>query len=325
MKKDFLILAYQNMNRIRKFGEYVHDTVMNKSIEKSPFPGIMHIQTGEEGYSCALIQQLRDDDYISTTYRNHAHTLARGMELKGLAAEVCGKTTGVCKGRAGNMHAVDQNLNFIAGFGIIGAGLPATCGTALASKYKGTDQISVAFFGDGAMGQGAVHESLNFAAVNNLPVLFVNNNNQYAMSTPSKNNLATDSTVNYAKGYGIEGIHCDGMDFFKAFEAAKKGIEYVRSGKGPFFIEYDCYRYGGQFEGDVQAYKLQDEIDAYSDRDPLKLFREEAISRNLLTAEELKAIEDDIDLEVQEAMEFAFNSPDLELSDITADTYADQY
>lgn len=325
MEKEFLITAYKRMNRIRKFGEYVHESTTNKRIEKTPFVGIMHIQTGEEGYSCALIPQLREDDYLSTTYRNHAHTLARGMELKGLAAEVCGRTTGVCKGRAGNMHAVDQDLNFIAGFGIIGAGLPATCGTALASKYKGTDEISVGFFGDGAMAQGAVHESLNFAAVNKLPVLFVNNNNHYAMSTPSKNNLATDSTTNYAKGYGMPCIHCDGMNFFEAYDAAKEAIEYVRSGKGPFFIEYDCYRYGGQFEGDPQAYKLQEEVDAYFDRDPLKLFKEEALRRNLLTAEEMKTIEEEVDREVEEAMEFAVNSPVPDMSDITTDTYADEY
>ncbi|QUI25284.1 thiamine pyrophosphate-dependent dehydrogenase E1 component subunit alpha [Vallitalea pronyensis] len=325
MKKQELITAYKRMNRIRKFGEYVHESTTNKRSIETPFVGIMHIQTGEEGYSCALIPQLRDDDYLSTTYRNHAHTLARGMDLKGLAAEVCGRVTGVCKGRAGNMHAVDQNLNFIAGFGIIGAGLPSTCGTALASKIKETDQISVAFFGDGAMAQGAVHESLNIASVFKLPVLFVNNNNHYAMSTPSKNNLATESTINYAKGYAMKTYHCDGMDFFESYDVAKEAIDYVRSGFGPCFIEYDCYRYGGQFEGDPQDYKLQEEVDYYMAKDPLKRFREGAIERGLLTAEELDSIEKLVDQEVEEAMAFALNSEKVGPEDIVRDTYADVY
>ena len=322
MDKQFLLTAYERMNRIRQFGNYVHENVKK---ENSPFVGIMHSHIGEEGYSAALITQLRDDDYLSTTYRNHAHTLSRGMSLNGLAAEVCGRVTGVCKGRAGNMHAVDQNLNIIAGFGIIGAGLPATVGTALASKYRGTDQISVAFFGDGALPQGAVHESLNLAKVFNLPVLFVNNNNHYAMSTPSRNNLATESTTNYAKGYGIEATQCDGMDFFAAYDAAQKGIEYVRNGKGPYFIEYDCYRYHGQFEGDLQLYKPEDEVNAYWERDPLKQFRKGAIERGLLTAEELDNVEISVAKQIEEAMDFALSSEKPGFEDITTDIYADVY
>lgn len=287
--------------------------------------GIMHSHAGEEGYSCALIPQLREDDYLSTTYRNHAHTLARGMSLNGLAAEVCGKVTGVCKGRGGNMHAVDQNLNIIAGFGIIGAGLPATVGTALAAKYKGTDQIAVAFFGDGALPQGAVHESLNLAKVFHLPVLFVNNNNHYAMSTPAKNNIATDSTTNYAGGYGIPAVASCGMDFFAAYEAAKAGIEHVRSGKGPYYIEYDCYRFHGQYEGDAQYYKDPQEAAYYHEHDPLKLFRQGALARGLLTTEEMDAVDASVAAQIDAAMAFAIQSAPPGLDDITTDTYADTY
>lgn len=322
MDKEFLMTAYERMNRIRQFGNYVHDTVKK---EDAPFVGIMHSHAGEEAYSCALIPQLRDDDYLSTTYRNHAHTLARGMSLNGLAAEVCGKATGVCKGRGGNMHAVDQRLNIIAGFGIIGAGLPATVGTALAAKYKGTDQISVAFFGDGALPQGAVHESLNLAKVFHLPVLFVNNNNHYAMSTPSKNNLATNSTTNYAAGYGIPAVASNGMDFFEAYEAAKVGIEHVRSGKGPYYIEFDCYRYHGQFEGDAQDYKDPQEAAYYLDHDPLKQFRRDALSRGLLTAAEMDAVEASVAAQLDAAMSFALKSAAPGFEDITTDTYADAY
>jgi len=322
MDKQFLATAFERMCRIRQFDNYVHESMKK---EGSPFVGIMHTQVGEEGYSAALIPQLRMDDYLSTTYRSHAHTLARGMPLKALASEVCGRQTGVCKGRAGNMHAVDQDLNIIGGFGIIGAGVPATVGTALASSYKGTDQISVAFFGDGSLPQGAVHESLNLAKIFNLPVLFVNNNNQYAMSTPSRHNLATDTTTNYAKGYGIPAIKSCGMDFFKAYDAAKQGIEHVRGGKGPFFIEYECYRFNGQFEGDPQLYQNHRELDYYWKKDPIKLFRQGALDQNLLTQNELDEIELSVAEQVAGAMEFALASKPPDPSDITSDIYADIY
>lgn len=322
MKKQVLLTAFERMCRIRQFDMWVHENFKKPG---TPLMGLMHSHIGEEAYSAAVICQLRDDDYLSTTYRNHAHSIARDISLRSLAAEICGRETGCCKGRAGNMHAVDQNLNIIAGFGIIGAGLPSTVGTALASKYKGTDQISVAFFGDGAVPQGAFHESMNLAKMFNLPVLFVNNNNHYAMSTPSENNIVDGHTISYAKGYKMAAAQADGMDFFAAFDAAKKGIAYVRKGKGPYFIEYDCYRYHGQWEGDVQAYKPEDEVKAYWDRDPIKLFRKGALERKLLTNEEMDAIEADVARQVEDAFEFARNSKLPDMSDIMTDIYADKY
>lgn len=322
MDKQFILQAYEKMSRIRQFDMWMHDHIEKGDAQ---FVGIMHSHAGEEGYSAAVISQLRSDDYLSTTYRNHAHSIARNISLKGLAAEVYGKVTGVCKARAGNMHAVDQNLNIIAGFGIIGAGLPSTVGTAFASKYKGTDQISVAFFGDGAVAQGAFHESMNLAKIFELPVLFVNNNNHYAMSTPASHDLAADSTTNYARSYNIPAVKCCGMDFFKAYDAAKKGIEYVRSGQGPYFIEYDCFRYHGQWEGDPQDYKNPQETAYYWEHDPIKLFRQGAVERGLLTAKELDAVEASVAKQVEEAFEFARISEMPGIEDITKDIYADVY
>ncbi len=322
MNKKFLLDAYEKMSRIRQFDMWIHE---NFHKPNSLLMGLMHSHIGEEGYSSAVISQLRADDYLSTTYRNHAHSIARGISLKELAAELYGRETGVCKARAGNMHAVDQNLNIIAGFGIIGAGLPATVGTALASKYKGTDQISVAFFGDGAVPQGAFHEAMNLAAIFKLPVLFANNNNKYAMSTPSTYNLATDSTVNYAKGYGIPAVSTCGMDFFKAHEAAQKGIEYVRSGKGPYFIEFNCYRYHGQWEGDAQNYKPKEEVDYYKANDPLVLFRKGAVERGYLTVAEIDSVDANVARQVNEAFSYAEASKMPDFNDIMTDIYADVY
>lgn len=322
MNKEYLKSTFERIMRIRLFDMWMHEKIIEGN---DPFVGIMHSHIGEEGYSTAVISQLREDDYLSTTYRNHAHSIARGISLKGLAAEVCGKKTGVCKGRAGNMHAIDQDLNIIAGFGIIGAGLPATVGTAFAAKYKGTDQIAVAFFGDGAVAQGAFHESMNLASTLSLPVLFVNNNNHYAMSTPAKYDLAAESTTQYAIAHQMPAETCCGMDFFKAYEAAKRGIEYVRKNKKPYFIEFDCYRYHGQWEGDPQNYKDPQEVAYYMKHDPIELFRQGAIERELLSAEEMSEIELDVRRQVDEAMEYALACEEPGLDDICADIYADAY
>lgn len=322
MDKEYMKETFEKMMRIRKFDMWMHDNI---AAGNDPFVGIMHSHVGEEGYSSAVISQLREDDYLSTTYRNHAHSIARGISLKKLAAEVCGKKTGCCRGRAGNMHAIDQDLNIIAGFGIIGAGLPATVGTAFAAKYKGTDQIAVAFFGDGAVAQGACHESLNLASTLKLPVLFINNNNRYAMSTPVAHDLAAKSTTEYAKAHQIPAETCDGMDFFAAYEAAKRGIEHVRSTGTPYFIEYDCFRYHGQWEGDTQDYKDPKEVEAYLKRDPIALFQKGALERGLLTQEEMDAIEKDVERQVEEAMEYAIASEAPGLEDIMTDIYASEY
>ncbi|MFI3256816.1 MAG: thiamine pyrophosphate-dependent dehydrogenase E1 component subunit alpha [Spirochaetales bacterium] len=322
MDKKTALEIFEKMCRIRQFDMWIHTHLKHP---ESPLMGLMHSQAGEEAYSCAVMALLNEGDYISTTYRNHAHSIARGQSLKSLAAEISGKVDGCCKGRAGNMHAVDQNLNIIAGFGIIGAGLPSTCGTALASKLDKDNKISVGFFGDGAVAQGTFHESMNLAKMFNLPVLFVNNNNRYAMSTPCKNNIVGGSSLSYAKGYEMPCETCDGMDFFSAYEAAKRGVEHVRSGSGPYYIEYDCYRYHGQWEGDQQAYKDKQEEQEYLDRDPIMLFEKGATERNLATQEELQTVKDDVNKQVEAAIEFARNSKMPDVSDITTDIYASTY
>lgn len=322
MEKEFLKMAYERMMRIRTFDMWMHEAIKEG---REPFVGIMHSHIGEEGYAAAVITQLRDDDYLSTTYRNHAHSLARGVDLNGFAAEVCGKKTGLCGGRAGNMHLVDQNLNIIGGFGIIGAGLPATVGSALASKYKKTDQVSVGFFGDGAVAQGAVHESLNLASTFGLPVLFCNNNNHYAMSTSAEYNLAAKSTTEYAKAHQIPCETCCGMDFFKAYEAAKKAIAYIRETGKPYYIEFDCFRYHGQWEGDPQNYKDKEQTAYYMDRDPIKLFREGAVARGLLTIEELDEIDASVEKQVEDSISYALSCEAPGMEDIMTDIYADAY
>ncbi len=229
MDSTFLLSNYGKMREIRSFGV----TVQEYAARNHLLMGIIQGHIGCEAYAVGVTSQLRDDDYIASTYRNHAHSIARGVDLNALAAEICGKAPGVCKAKGGNMHAVDQDLNMIAGFGIIGAGLPAACGTAFASKYKETDQVSTVFFGDGAIPQGAFHESMNIASVFKLPVLFINDNNGYAMSTSADYNLAHKSTVAYADAYKISAKKVCGMTFFDVYDAVKEALEHIRSGKGP--------------------------------------------------------------------------------------------
>ncbi len=323
MNKEIAISAYKKMSLIREFELYIEESLSSKS--ESPLMGLMHTQMGEEAYSAAVIMQLKDTDYLATTYRNHAHTIARDINLPKLVAEICGKETGVCKGRAGNMHAVDVDLNILAGFGIIGAGIPPAVGAAFTSKYKNRDDISVAFFGDGAVTQGAFHESMNLASVLELPVLFVNNNNKYAMSTPSKYNLTSESTVNYAKAYNMPAVSVDGMDFFATYEEVKKAIEYIRTNKKPYYIECTCFRFSGQWVGDTQNYKLEEETNYYKTIDPITVFVKKSVDSGLLTQNDIDEINANSKAQVQEAFAYAVTCDMPDFSDITADTYADIY
>lgn len=322
MEKLKLLEAYKTMKTIREYELEVEDAVKNK---RGPFMGLMHTHHGSEAWVTAVMMNLTLDDYVSSTYRNHSHSIARGIDLKKFTAEISGKVTGVCRGNGGNMHAVDQDLNMIAGFGIIGAGLPSACGAGFASKYKGENKVSAVFFGDGAIPQGATHESMNLASVMKLPVLLCNDNNHYAMSTSSKNNLAHESTCEYAKAYNIPAKKVSGFDFFECYNVVKEAVEYIRSGKGPFFIEFDNYRYGGQWVGDPQNYKPAAEIEYYNSLDPLKQFTKYVLSSNLLTQAELDKVDASVKVEIAEALQFAYDSDLPDISDMYLNTYADKY
>lgn len=322
MDKNLLQEAYHKIKLIRVFEDYVESSRKDKT---SPLMGLLHTASGAESWVTAVMQNLTLKDYVLSTYRNHAHSIARGIDMNGFVAEISGKVTGVCRGMAGNMHVVDQNLNMVAGFGIIGAGLPSACGTALASKMNGTDEVSAVFFGDGAMAQGATHESLNMASVKKLPVLFCNDNNHIAMSTDPSNNLCHKNTADYIKGYDMPAVTVDGMDYFASFEAVQKAVEYIREGNGPYFIEFDNARYGGQWVGDPVNYKSAEQKAAELARDPVARFEREVVEKNLLTVEELKAIEEKVRKEVDDAIKFAQESPLPEKSVMFENIYADKY
>jgi len=322
MDRDNLIKAYHSMVLIREYENFVEETT---AAGTGPLMGLMHSHSGAEAWVSAVMMNLTYDDYVSSTYRNHAHSIARGIDLNTFTAEISGKKTGVCNGMAGNMHAVDQDLNMIAGFGIIGAGLPSANGAALAIKMKKQDLVSAVFFGDGAMAQGAFHESCNIASIKKLPVLLCNDNNHYAMSTHYSNNLCHESTTEYMKAYGIPAVTVDGMDFFASYEAVKVAIEYIRAGKGPYFIEFDNCRYGGQWVGDPVNYKTKEQKEAEYARCGIKHFEQAVLKENLLTQKDMDDVRQAVKKEIDDAIKFAEESELPELDAMYENIYADTY
>ena len=313
--KDTLIDLWARMVRIRHFEDRVAIIAANNEAD-----GFLHTYSGQEAVACGVIPLLREDDWFTSTYRNHGHAIARNISLEGIAGEVYGKANGVCLGKAGSMHVADQDRGMIGGMGIVAGGLPIATGVALAAKYQGRDAVSVAFFGDGAVHQGTWHESLDFAALFECPVIFVCENNLYAESTYIDYHLNAESIAAMATPYGIPAVQVDGMDVFEVREAMEEAIARGRSGGGPSLIEAMTYRYGGQYEGDNQLYKPAKEVAWWREQDPLLRFR--ASVEGTLDAAELDAIDEEVAAEVTAAFDVAIAAPWPDASELTTDVYA---
>ena len=241
-----------------------------------------------------------------------------------MMAELLGKKTGYCRGKGGAMHIADFNLGIIGANGIVGGGLPLAVGAAITSKYvKKDSRVTVCFFGDGASNEGSFHESINFAALKKLPILFVCENNKYAISTPSSSSVPTKNISDRAKAYNIKGICIDGFDVMEIYHNANVLIKELQKGKGPILLECDTYRWEGHYLGDPQLYKDKKEIQYYIDKkDPIKIYRKNLIENRIFTSEELDIIDADIEKEILEAIVFAKNSPVPDKDDLFIDLYA---
>lgn len=256
------------MSLIREFDLYVKEFAKGDDAV-----GYLHTSIGQEASSVAIIKQLRSDDWMTSTYRNHSHGVARGLDIYKMVAELLGKRTGYCKGLGGSMHIADQNINFIGSMGIVAGGIPIATGAAWGSKMKGTDQVALCFFGEGAVHQGAFHEGLEFAIKFEAPVLFVCENNLYAESTSSKYHLLHESTIGYVDHFDIKAIKVDGNDFEAVEAAAKECFDYMRKNKKPAFIESMTYKLSGQYEGDTETYKSAEEVAYWKSQDPLLSYK----------------------------------------------------
>lgn len=304
--KEQAVRFYETMCTIRKFEESVKHDFLGGEI-----PGFTHLYIGEEAIATGVCAALRKDDVIASTHRGHGHCVAKGADVKGMMAEIFGKETGLCHGRGGSMHIADFSIGMLGANGVVGGGFNLATGAALAFKnVLKTDQVAVVFFGDGASNRGTFHEAMNAASAWKLPVIFVNEMNCWASTTPYRTTCNVENISDRAAGYHIPGVIVDGQNPFAVYEAAREAVARARAGEGPTFIECKTYRIEGHFVGDPELYRQKAETqEIYRTTDPLKLFRQNEIAMSLMSAEECDAIDEQVTAKIKEAKEFAMASP----------------
>ncbi|MEC8201197.1 MAG: pyruvate dehydrogenase (acetyl-transferring) E1 component subunit alpha [Pseudomonadota bacterium] len=282
--------------------------------------GFCHLYIGQEAVVVGIQSTLKDGDAVITSYRDHGHMLACGMEARGVMAELTGRAGGYSKGKGGSMHMFSREKNFYGGHGIVAAQVPIGAGIAFAHKYNENDLVSVTYLGDGAINQGQVGEALNMAALWNLPAIFVIENNKYAMGTSQERASAGTDLYNRGKPYGIPGKQVDGMDVLAVREAAQTAVAHCRTGKGPFVLEMQTYRYRGHSMSDPAKYRSREEVSKVrSERDPIDRMRGWLIDEGFAEEDELKEIDRKIKDIVSDAAEFAQNSPEPDPSELYTD------
>jgi pyruvate dehydrogenase E1 component alpha subunit len=272
-------------------------------------PGTIHLYAGEEAVAVGVCCNLGKKDYVTSTHRGHGHCIAKGADLKRTMAEILGKKTGYCKGKGGSMHIADFNIGMLGATAVVGAGLPIAVGAGLSIKLRKTDQVVACFFGEGASNQGTFHESINMASVWKLPVIFVCENNLYAMGTCQTRIMNIENISDRAAGYGIPGVCVDGNDVLAVFEATQRAVERARKGDGPTLIECKTYRHKGHSRVDPARYRPKKEVDEWMAKDPIKRFKEELLKTSTLDDAEIQQIEKEVSTEVEEAVKFALESP----------------
>lgn len=319
LTRDRLLDAYRTMRTIRSF-----EQTLNELSQAGRVPGFLHLYAGEEAVAAGVCAHLGDHDYVASTHRGHGHSIAKGVELDAMMAEIFGKRTGVCKGKGGSMHIADTERGMLGANGIVGGGIPLATGAALSAKVLKTGGVAVSFFGDGATNEGSFHESLNLAAVLRLPVLFVVENNGYGEATPVEYHVAVRDLAVRAQAYGIPGVVADGMDFFDVYRKAAEAVARARRGEGPTLLECKTYRYFGHYVGDPLTYRAKEESDQMrATRDPLDLFEQRAVGEQRLAAADLRRVDDEVEAAVSAAVRFAEASPPPDAADLTTDVYVD--
>ncbi|HYN89454.1 MAG TPA: pyruvate dehydrogenase (acetyl-transferring) E1 component subunit alpha [Ardenticatenaceae bacterium] len=299
-----LIDWYRQMVLIRRFEEEA-----GNAYQRGHIGGYQHLYIGEEPIAIGAIAALRPDDSIITHYRDHGYALARGMDPGAVMAELYGKTTGVSKGKGGSMHLADASKNFWGGYAIVAAHMSLATGIALADVYQGRDRVTLCVFGDGATNNGYFHESLNMAALWDLPVIFLVENNLYGMGTPVADASAVAEIYRKACAYDIPTERLDGDDPIVVYETIKKAAEHARSGQGPYFLEIMTYRFAGHGAGDNELYRPKEEVEAERQQDPLVRWRKRLQDEMSVPAERLDEIDAQVEQTVQAALRFAEESP----------------
>jgi pyruvate dehydrogenase E1 component alpha subunit len=317
LTKEKLVGMHRKMLEIRFFEEKVFELYGQNLV-----PGTIHLYLGEEAVAVGVCSTLRKGDYITSTHRGHGHCIAKGAELKRTMAEILGKKTGYCKGKGGSMHIADFSIGMLGATAVVGAGLPIAVGASLSVKLRKTDQVVACFFGEGASNQGTFHESINMASIWKLPVIFVCENNLYAMGTRQSTVMAIENVADRAVAYGIPGVVVDGNDVLAVYEATQKAVERARKGEGPTLIECKTYRHKGHSRVDPAKYRPKEEVEEWLAKDPIKRFKEKLLQTNTLTESEIQQIEKEVSDEIEEAVKFAMESPYPAPEEALEDVYA---
>ena len=291
---------YADMVRIRRFEEEVFEFY-----KRGLMPGLAHLYIGEEAVAAGACAAIRPDDYLSSTHRGHGHLIARGADTKKMMAEILGRRDGYCRGKGGSMHIMDMSLGILGANGIVGGGIPIATGAGYSCRYRGTDQVVLCFFGDGASNEGTFHESINMAAAWDLPVVYIIENNLYGITVNIERVTKEHDLARRAVGYGIEGVTIDGNDAALVYETVSKAVAHARAGRGPTLIECKTYRQHGHNGNDAGAYRAPGELEFWKSRDPIRLF-EESGALSPAVREELRAA---AEREIREACAFAEASP----------------
>ncbi len=314
-----LVSIYETMIRIRRFEE-----VSGKLMEDGKIPGALHLYVGQEAVASGVMAHLNDDDQITSTHRGHGHLIAKGGAFDRMFAELYGRSTGYCKGKGGSMHICNMELGMLGANGIVGGGPPIAMGAAFSNRFRKTKQVAVCFFGDGASNEGSFHEAANMAALYKLPAVFVCENNGYGEYTPQANHQAVVDVADRAAGYGMPGVVVDGMDAVAVYEAAGEAVDRARSGEGPSLLECKTYRFFDHVgvRGMGLSYRTDEELERWQQRDPIDLFLAQLKDLGVLTDRKAANIEKKVMQEINEAIEFAENSPIPTPEELLDDVYS---
>jgi len=314
---ETLLHLYEIAYKIRQFESKAYEVfALNK------IPGTMHLYLGEEAVATGVCGNLTDKDYITSTHRGHGHAIAKGADVKKMMAELFGRTTGYCKGKGGSMHIADFSIGMLGANGVVGGGIPIAVGAGLTCKLKYPGRVVACFFGDGASNQGAnFHGPLNLASIWKLPVIFVCENNMYAMGTPVSYSTSVRDIATRAIAYNIPSIIVDGMDVLAVYEGAKKAVDHCRAGKGPYFIEAKTYRFKGHSKSDPATYRPEAEVKEWLARDAVKMYRERLLTEGKLPLDQIESIEARVNEELEEAIKFADAGPTPTIEDALKDLY----
>lgn len=317
LDRETLVNIYHQMVLVRRFEEKSAEAYSAGKIG-----GFCHLYIGQEAVAIGAISAIRKDDYVLTSYREHAHAIAKGMSPESVMAELFGKATGCSKGKGGSMHMFDKEVNFLGGHAIVGGQIPLATGVAFASKYKATDQVTLCFFGEAAVNQGAFHESLNLAQLWKLPCIYICENNQYGMGTSLARAMSSQDISQKACAYDIAAEFVDGMDVLAVREATLRAVERARKNYLPSLLEVRTYRFMGHSMSDPGNYRTRAEIERHQERDPIKLFSASLKEEGVLSDSEFQEIEAQVKEQVEKAVRFAEESPLPDPKELYTDVYA---